>query len=1043
MQLYFKSLFMKNFSFKQLLFLSSFLLGMQSMAQNKNGVGLLSGKITSKFAQNLLRGTIVSIVDVSASAVVDAEGFYRLDNIPNGKHLISVHQDGFNGIAISIIVQGTTTKNFELIEMVAETEQVVVTGNGQAQKAKNAPTPITVLNNRQIFNSSGTNLMETLAQTVRGFNVSTTGPAIAKPVIRGLSYNRILTINDGARQEGQQWGDEHGIEIGENSVNKIEVLKGAASLAYGSDAIGGVINVQTYSPVANGVVKGDIMYNGMQNNSSNGFYADLQGNENGFHYGFKGGAKGAADYSNKYDGSVLNSRFNERNYGGYLGVREAWGGFTLYGGNFNQQTGIVTGDRDNDGNFLLYKGKPFEKLPTTGEINSKTALTPYQTINHKRFGIDNFVNVGKNILNVNLGYQNNLRKEFGDPTAATTPGLVFNLTTLTYKVAMKLADKNNWKSNFGINGMSQKHKNGGEENIIPLHNLFDVGAYFITHKTFNKTTFTGGARFDNRSINSMALASQFTAFNKNFSNISGSSGVAVEANNYLTLKLNVARGFRAPNIAELASNGAHEGTNRYEYGNTNLKSETSLQFDAAVEVASEHFSMSVTPFYNRINNYIFYDGLNNRANTGDSLVNVDGEDIRAFEFKQNNAALIRGVEFNVDIHPHPLDWLHFENTISLIRGTFANAPSGSTFNTAFNLPFMPTARWVSEVRAQFLKNGANMRNAFFKVQMDKNGAQDNIFGLHNTETFTPAYTLWNVGLGTELHFEGYHFATINAGVQNATNEGYQSHLSRLKYADENGATGRNGVFNMGQNFYVKVNFPINIKPRYKKEVALEIPKEIINVKPLDTDNDGVNDEDDKCPTVVGVAAYKGCPVPDTDGDSINDDTDKCPTEFGNKENNGCPVVVDTDNDGIVDLEDKCPTVFGIAANFGCPAVVEKVEDKNVEVVEKAAKNILFETASDKLKVSSNAALNNIATLLKEDETVQLVIEGHTDNVGTNERNQLLSEKRANAAKNYLVKKGVTAERIIVIGYGSTQPIADNTTAEGRALNRRVVLKIGS
>ena len=205
----------------------------------------------------------------------------------------------------------------------------------------------------------------------------------------------------------------------------------------------------------------------------------------------------------------------------------------------------------------------------------------------------------------------------------------------------------------------------------------------------------------------------------------------------------------------------------------------------------------------------------------------------------------------------------------------------------------------------------------------------------------------------------------------------------------------------------------------------------------DTDKDGINDDNDKCPTVAGLARYQGCPVPDTDKDGINDEEDKCPTVSGVARYQGCPVP-DTDNDGINDEEDKCPTVAGIPENQGCPAIKEEVKKK----VDYAAQNILFATGSYKLLASSNKGLNEVAKILQDNPDLKLSIDGHTDNTGTPEKNQTLSENRANAVKNYLVSKGVAESRLTAAGHGQDQPIADNKTAAGRQKNRRVELKLG-
>ena len=199
----------------------------------------------------------------------------------------------------------------------------------------------------------------------------------------------------------------------------------------------------------------------------------------------------------------------------------------------------------------------------------------------------------------------------------------------------------------------------------------------------------------------------------------------------------------------------------------------------------------------------------------------------------------------------------------------------------------------------------------------------------------------------------------------------------------------------------------------------------------DSDKDGINDEEDKCPTVPGVARYQGCPVPDTDQDGINDEEDKCPNEAGVARYQGCPVP-DTDGDGVNDEEDKCPTEKGLPENFGCP----KLEDYKFD-----ARKVQFVTGSAKLTKAAMAELDKGAAILAEHPNINISIEGHTDNTGSAAGNKKLSEQRAAAVKSYLVKKGVSADRMSATGYGQTQPIDDNKTAKGRAANRRVEFKI--
>jgi len=202
----------------------------------------------------------------------------------------------------------------------------------------------------------------------------------------------------------------------------------------------------------------------------------------------------------------------------------------------------------------------------------------------------------------------------------------------------------------------------------------------------------------------------------------------------------------------------------------------------------------------------------------------------------------------------------------------------------------------------------------------------------------------------------------------------------------------------------------------------------------DRDGDGIADAEDKCPDEKGLARYQGCPVPDTDKDGINDEEDKCPMVAGVARYDGCPVP-DTDKDGIDDEEDKCPNLAGVRENQGCPAITEEVKTK----VNKAAQNILFITGSAKLQKSSYKGLDEVVKILQENPEMELSIDGHTDNVGSDEMNQTLSDNRAATVKNYFISKGIAENRLQAAGHGETTPIADNKTAAGRQKNRRVEL----
>jgi OmpA-OmpF porin, OOP family len=254
-------------------------------------------------------------------------------------------------------------------------------------------------------------------------------------------------------------------------------------------------------------------------------------------------------------------------------------------------------------------------------------------------------------------------------------------------------------------------------------------------------------------------------------------------------------------------------------------------------------------------------------------------------------------------------------------------------------------------------------------------------------------------------------------------------------------------------------FSLGLHQTVGKEKKAEVtpPPAPVVETPKDTDGDGVIDADDKCPTVAGVASLQGCPdkdgdgiadsedkcpdvagiaslqgCPDKDGDGIADGDDKCPTVAGLARLQGCPIP-DTDKDGVNDENDKCPTEAGPASNYGCPEVKQEI----VERINRAAKNIYYATGSEKILAKSFKSLNEVVSILQENNSLNLTIDGHTDNTGNEDKNQSLSERRAASVKAYLVSKGIAEGRLTSNGYGSSKPAAVNTTAAGRAQNRRV------
>jgi iron complex outermembrane receptor protein len=409
-------------------------------------------------------------------------------------------------------------------------------------------------------------------------------------------------------------------------------------------------------------------------------------------------------------------------------------------------------------------------------------------------------------------YQINQREEFENVADPSEQEIYFKLKTFTYTLYYYLPEYEHWETSIGVNGMSQNNENLGEEFLIPEYNLFDFGIYLLTQKKFDNFMVSGGIRFDNRYIDSRQLIineagvtdEKFSAFTKTFNNLSGSIGASYRPNEVWNFKLNLARGFRAPTIAELSSNGRHEGSFRYEYGNLNLNPETSLQADIGIEIETEHSTIQLAAFFNHIDNYIYLQKLLD-SNGNDSIPDPTDGSI-AFQYVQG-AANLYGFEAGIDLHPHPFHWLHFENTISLVYTKQLNQPDSSKY-----LPFIPPPKFKSELRANLPTKDQLFSENFIKLEWVYHFEQNRIFTAYDTETITPDYSLINAGAGTTLkNSKGIEILSLVLLANNILDLSYQSHLSRLKYAPDNPATSRAGVFNMGRNFVVKVRVPIRLK----------------------------------------------------------------------------------------------------------------------------------------------------------------------------------------------------------------------------------------
>ena len=678
--------------------------------------------------------------------------------------------------------------------------ELVVTGVTGDTKLKHSTAPISIVRPQEMRATSSTNIIDAIARQP-GIAQLTTGSGISKPIIRGLGYNRVVVMSDGVRQEGQQWGDEHGVEVDGSGVHSVEILKGPASLMYGSDAMAGVVILHGQPVMPLGTMRATAATEYQTNNGLFGYTLQMAGNRQGLVWDARFSQKMAHAYHNKYDGYVPGSQFGERSGRLMLGVNRQWGHSHLTGVIYRLTPSIVEGERDEQTGDLVG-----DRVKTYGKS------LPFQQVSHYKVVWDNALNLSAGYLKAIVGYQLNERREYEEQY--DEPGLRLKLHTLTYDLRYLTHELEGWRWTAGMNGMYQQSRNHGDEYLIPDYRLFDIGLYATVSKTLGRWTVNGGLRYDHRHLGSDALEDdgelRFYDFSRNFDGVTGSVGAVFNLNDHLNLRMNLARGFRTPNISELSSNGVHEGSQRYERGNRQLKAEYSLQADLGLDFTSRYVSAQLALFANRIDNYIFLER------------DIEHPDYLTYAYTQGDARLL-GFEAGVDIHP--VHSLHLANTFSYVDARLLHQSDDARY-----LPFTPAPRWTSELKWELAHHshatlghhhdhqaghqthatGLRLNNAYVAANIECYLAQNHIHSANDTETSTPSYTLLNLSAGTDIMISGRKLAELYIVANNVFDRAYQSHLSRLKYLDRNPVTGRQGIYNMGRNVTFKLVVPIDL-----------------------------------------------------------------------------------------------------------------------------------------------------------------------------------------------------------------------------------------
>ncbi len=805
-----------------------FTVGLQVFSQNR----LITGTVRDKSNNEILSYCNVIILNSTIGTTTDEKGNFKLEIQPqfiNPKLIISYL--GFN--SKTVVIEEAKNDYLVYLEVKKGTlDEVVVTGVTKATLLKENPVAIVSISSKAIEKSAESNIIDVLVKNVPGLNAVKTGPNISKPFIRGLGYNRVLTLYDGVRQEGQQWGDEHGIEVDAYNIERAEVIKGPSSLMYGSDALAGVVSIMPSKPTeTDGKIRGKYISEYQSNNGLIGAGLRLNFRNTKWLWAARGSYRIAKNYTNKIDNRVYNTGFNEKNASLLVGHTSSKGfsnlNFTLYE-NFQ---GIPDGSRDSlSRKFSKQIGESLSDdikvrpIVSDQELNSYQLSPLHQLIQHYRVYVNNNYQIGKGEIDFNIAFQQNVRKEFNHPTMPSQPGLSVRLNTFNYNLKYNAPAFLNIETSFGLNGMNQMNKNkNGTDFPIPDYVLFDIGAYSFLKWKSAKWTISGGLRYDTRHVKAKdfyirknpdnqfdehvlsadieGAKLQFPYFSQVFNGISLSVGSTYKINDFFSVKANIARGYRAPNISEIASNGLDPGAHIIYIGNKNFQPEFSFQQDLGIMGTLKEISGSVSVFNNNLQNYIYL-GLLSDAN-GKAILDPQGN--KTFQYLQASARLY-GLEATFNYNPSFIKGFGFNSNLSTVYGFNKKEEfSGKGLNGEY-LPFIPPVKLIVGVNQDFKTKYKFIKNINLKADLEHSGAQNRYLSLFNTETPTKSFNIFNVGVGTDIEFNERNKLQFQFQINNVFDMVYQSNLSRLKYFEYYSKTpnGFSGMYGMGTNFCFKV-----------------------------------------------------------------------------------------------------------------------------------------------------------------------------------------------------------------------------------------------
>ena len=719
----------------------------------------VSGTVTDTTGTPLADARVV-LVGLRRAASTSPEGRFSFPDVAPGVYQLSVSAIGFAPVIERVtVIDSNVTLQVRLRASIVELQAIQVTASPNATTLLESPQPVSALSGEELKQMQAPTLGETI-QSLPGVRNLSTGTGIGKPVIRGLTSNRVLVIADGQRLETQQWGDEHGPNVETEDANRIEVIRGPASVLYGSDALGGVVNVVPKElPEAvgrPGFVNGNVTTAYSTNNRQPDGTLALEGAQGGL--GFRASVTGrTSDDIRTPVGPLFNSGNRALGGTGTVGYLGGWGSLNATYSHRDERMQIHENPAEDP------TATPLQRI---GEDRAKVALT---------------LPLGNSRLETDAGFERNRRREFEEKDA-TDVALGLLSKTYTANAHFHHAPLGRWVGAIGVSGLYNSFDKFGEETLIPNTTAKSGGVYLFEQADYGRWNVSMGGRYDYRQLDvDTDAVLGTTAQRRTYNSVTGNLGVLYHLSEPMALVLNVGRGFRAPSSFELFANGVHEGTISFERGNPTLKNERSLNTDLAFRVQTSELRGEIGVFANYIQNFIF----------SRPTAEVDSASgFQIFDVSQGDARLV-GVEAAFDYHPS--GYLHLQGTADYTHGqnttTDQPLPSIPPFRATY------TARFESDdigwLESPWISVGGESNSR--QTRLDPSEAQ--FFSQEGYQT--DAYTLLNLGAGFTLP-AGRDGLRVNLALRNALDQKYTNFLSRYKtYALD---AGRNLTIRLSTGF---------------------------------------------------------------------------------------------------------------------------------------------------------------------------------------------------------------------------------------------------